>query len=94
MLLGRMRHRDPDKWLALTQTLRRGNMPPVNAEEPERLLAPFWQTDDGRTAVERAQAYGIDVSLITENLRLTPEERMDQNQAALDLAEALQRARG
>jgi len=62
-------------------------------DQSERRLAPFWRTDDGRTAAERAQAYGIDLSLITENLRLTPEERMDQNQAALELARALQEAR-
>lgn len=52
-------------------------------------LAPFWRTDDGLTPVERAEAYGIDLSLIEENLRLTPEQRMDQNQAAIDLMDAL-----
>jgi len=61
-------------------------------EQLERLLEPFWRTDDGLSAAERAQAYGIDLSLITENLRLTPEERMDRNQAALELAMALQGA--
>jgi hypothetical protein len=66
----------------------------VNVENVERLLAPFWQTDDGRSAAERAEAYGIDLSLITENLRLTPEERVDQNQAALDFAMDLRKARG
>ena len=62
-------------------------------QELERELTPFWRTDDGRTAAERAQAYGIDLSLITENLRLTPEERVDQNQAALEFATALQKVR-
>ncbi|MCU0771532.1 MAG: hypothetical protein MUE94_07160 [Verrucomicrobia bacterium] len=66
----------------------------MNTEELERLLEPFWRTDDGRTARERAQAYGIDLSLITENLRLTPEERVDRNQAAFELAVDLQKARG
>lgn len=66
----------------------------MNAEEVERLLAPFWRTDDGRTAAERAEAYGIDLSLIAENLRLTPEQRIDHNQAALEFASALQQARG
>ena len=65
----------------------------MNAEELERLLAPFWQTDDGRTAAQRAEAYGIDLSLIAENLRMTPEGRVDQNQAALELATALQKVR-
>ena len=63
----------------------------MNAEELERLLAPFWQTDDGRTAAQRAEAYGIDLSLIAENLRMTPEGRVDQNQAALELATTLQK---
>ena len=66
----------------------------VNIEEVERRLAPFWRTDDGRTAAERAVAYGIDLSLIAENLRLTPDQRLDQNQAALELAAALQNPSG
>ena len=66
----------------------------MTVEQLERLLEPFWRTDDGRTAAERAEAYGIDLSLLTENLRLTPEERIDQNQAALELATALEEARG
>jgi len=78
----------------LTPMLRRGRIPTVNAEKLERLLAPFWRIDDGQTAAERAQAYGIDLSLIAENLRLTPEERMDRNQAALEFAVALQEVRG
>lgn len=52
-------------------------------------LAPFWRTDDGLTPIKRAEAFGIDLSLIEENLRLTPEQRMDQNQAALELIDAL-----
>ncbi len=65
----------------------------MKAEEIEEVLAPFWRTDDGRTASQRAEAYGIDLSLITENLRLTPEERVNQHQAALELASTLQKAR-
>lgn len=66
-------------------------MTPTSIEE---IIAPFWRTDDGRSAEERAEAYGIDLSLITENLRLRPEQRMDQNQAALELVRELQKARG
>ena len=65
----------------------------VKTEEIEEILAPFWKTDDGRTASQRAEVYGIDLSLITENLRLTPEERINQHQAALDLVSTLQKAR-
>jgi hypothetical protein len=65
----------------------------VNQQTIEELLAPFWRTDDGRTAAARAAAYGIDLSLIEENLRLTPEQRIDQHEAALGLVNELQAAR-
>lgn len=55
-------------------------------------LEKFWRTDDGRTAVERAVAYGIDISLLDDNLRLTPSERMDRNDAAIKLAHSLKQA--
>jgi sulfite reductase beta subunit-like hemoprotein len=44
------------------------------------------------TAVQRAEAYGIDISLIDENLRLTPTQKIRQNDIALNQAEALQAA--
>ena len=56
-------------------------------------FSPFWRTDDGLTPIERAEAFGIDLSLIEENLRLTLEQRMDQNQAALELIDALREGR-
>lgn len=56
-------------------------------------LAKFWRTDDGLTAVERAEAYGIDLSLLEDNLRLTPGERLRRNDAALALIFALRSAR-
>ena len=74
------------------------------AEEPVKTsvmdwsetLAPelerFWRTDDGLTAVERAEAYGIDVSLLEENLRLSPAERLRQNDRSLNEAEVLREA--
>ena len=65
----------------------------VKEQKTEEILAPFWKTDDGRTASQRAEVYGIDLSLLTENLRLTPEERINQHQAALDLVSTLQKAR-
>jgi len=55
-------------------------------------LERFWRTDDGLTAVQRAEAYGIDVSLLEENLRLTPAERVKQNDRVLNEAEALRAA--
>lgn len=56
-------------------------------------LERFWRTDDGLTACERAEAYGIDLSLLDENLRLTPAERLRQNDLILNEAEALYAAR-
>lgn len=67
---------------------------PMDAEIP---LLPelerFWRTDDGLTAVQRAEAYGIDVSLLEENLRLTPEERIVRHDQALELVSALREAK-
>jgi hypothetical protein len=55
-------------------------------------LARFWRTDDGLTAVQRAEAYGIDLSLLDDNLRLTPAERLLQNDRILNEAESLREA--
>jgi hypothetical protein len=39
------------------------------------------------TAVERARAFGIDVTLLLENLNLTPEQRLEKaHRAAVSLA--------
>jgi hypothetical protein len=55
-------------------------------------LERFWRTDDGLTAIQRAELFGIDLSLLEENLRLTPEQRLRQNDLLLNEAEALQSA--
>ncbi len=55
-------------------------------------LERFWRTDDGLTACQRAEAYGIDLSLLDANLRLTPAQRLRQNDAILNEAEALRAA--
>ncbi len=55
-------------------------------------LERFWRTDDGLTDIERAELFGIDLSLLDENLRLTPLERLRQNDRLLNEAEALQAA--
>jgi hypothetical protein len=44
------------------------------------------------TAVQRAEAYGIDISSIDENLRLAPTQKIRQNDIALNQAEVLQAA--
>lgn len=55
-------------------------------------LARFWRTDDGLTVCQRAEIYGIDLSLLDENLSLSPTERLRRNDEALSLAQALQAA--
>ena len=41
------------------------------------------------TAVARARAFGIDVTLLEENLRLTPEQRLERAQRSLASVAAL-----
>lgn len=55
-------------------------------------LEKFWRTDDGLTAAERAVAYGIDLSLIDDNLHLTLSQRLERNDAALALVHSLTEA--
>ncbi len=61
----------------------------MNPDSIAKMLALFWRTDDGRTPSERAADFGIDLSLIEENLRLTPEQRILQNDRILTEAEQL-----
>jgi hypothetical protein len=65
----------------------------MSNDEIDRLVAPFWRADDGRSAAERAAAYGIDLSQLEENQRLPPEERIRQNDLVLTEAEHLIAAR-
>lgn len=48
--------------------------------------------DEAGEALKRAETFGIDVSLLRENLTLTPTERLRRHEQALELAEALRRA--
>lgn len=41
-------------------------------------------------ALQRARDYGIDLSLLEENLRLSPRERLEKHDLALQLALELQ----
>ncbi len=42
------------------------------------------------SALERAVEYGVDITLLIENLRLTPTERVQRAQRMLDSVVALQ----
>jgi hypothetical protein len=62
----------------------------LDALPPE--LEKFWRTDDGMTACERAEAYGIDLSLLRDNLRLPVGQRLAGNDGLLEASEALRAA--
>ena len=47
---------------------------------------------NGLSAIEVAARAGIDLGLVDDNLRLTPEQRVLQHQAALDFALEVERA--
>jgi hypothetical protein len=47
---------------------------------------------DESSAIEVAARAGIDLGLVDDNLRLTPEQRVLQHQAALDFALEVERA--
>jgi len=64
----------------------------IDMESVRSELSAFWDHDDGRTAAERAADYGIDLSLIQENLRLPVIERLRRNDALLNEAQSLREA--
>jgi hypothetical protein len=49
----------------------------------------FRQASEVRAAID----YGIDVSMLIENLKRTPSERIKRHQIALETAEQLRKAR-
>ncbi len=51
---------------------------------------PPTETPPTVSAVERAAAFGVDITLLIENLRYSPTERVRRAQAMLDAVVALQ----
>ena len=51
---------------------------------------PLPDTSETSSAIERAIAFGVDITLLIENLRLTPTERVQRAQQMLDSVIALQ----
>ena len=47
---------------------------------------------DRHDALRRAEAFGVDLSLLRESLRLTPAERLDRHQRALALIAEMRNA--
>jgi hypothetical protein len=63
---------------------------PLTEEELQRAEARLRNPAPG-SRIQAAQAYGIDLTLLIEQLRLTPEERVHRLLAA---SQAAERARG
>jgi hypothetical protein len=59
----------------------------MTSEVEQRLLNPA-----PGSAIEAAQKFGIDLTLLIERLRMTPTERLEHHQAALEMVEALRDA--
>lgn len=53
----------------------------------------FRLSEEERAALKAAKDYGIDLSLLEENLRLTPTERLEKLRARLAFSEELAKAR-
>lgn len=53
---------------------------------------PPTDADARQAALDRAEVWGVDLSLLRETLRLTPTERLDRHQRALDLVKAFREA--
>lgn len=47
-----------------------------------------------KDAIQAARDYGMDVSMLADNLKRTPAERIRRHQIALNTAEKLRKARG
>jgi hypothetical protein len=57
-------------------------------KRPKRKSSPRWPKE-----IQAAIDYGIDVSMIIQNLRRTPAERIRRHQIALNTAEKLRKAK-
>jgi hypothetical protein len=64
----------------------------MTAEEYNRLLALIHNPPPG-SAIERAKEFGVDLTLTLENLRMTPQERVEHMAGALRLVEEIERAK-
>ena len=58
-----------------------------------QINGPYRCPPDAPPAWREACEYGFDMSLVEDNLRLTPEERLDRHQRALDMILELQKGR-
>lgn len=63
----------------------------LTPEEFERAAEKLWNPAPG-SRIEAAQKFGIDLTLLIEQLRLTPEERVRKLQAVSQVAEQVRGA--
>jgi len=56
----------------------------IDAETLAQMNGKYVMPPDAGPAWRAAVAYGFDMSLVEDALRLTPEQRLDQHQRALD----------
>jgi hypothetical protein len=50
------------------------------------------ETEENKSAVQRAIEYGIDISLLENNLRLSTTERLEKLQGMMELVEEMKKA--
>jgi len=51
------------------------------------------ETEENKSAVQRAIEYGIDISLIVENMRGTPTQRLEKLQNMMEFIEEMKKNR-
>ncbi|MBS4028903.1 MAG: hypothetical protein KGZ58_09715 [Ignavibacteriales bacterium] len=51
------------------------------------------ETDEKKSAIQRAIEYGIDITLIESNMRLTPTQRLEKLQGMMELIEEMKKVR-
>ena len=64
----------------------------IDAATLAQMNGEYLMPPDAGPAWRAAMEYGFDMSLIEDTLRLTPEQRLEQHQRALDLVLAVKEA--
>jgi len=65
----------------------------MNMKTSKRQAKVYVSDISRKDAIERALAYGVDVSALMMNLKRTPYERIKRHQFALDTFQMLQKAK-
>lgn len=59
-----------------------------NKSQKDKAITPVHQTDEIRAAID----YGIDISMLMDNIKRTPAERIRRHRMALDSVIKMQKA--